>query len=88
MPEPPDETLEDLQERLRAARQYRDDAANLLVRLRAHQTDNAADVEELPAPERRLYLTIEIDLAERRLIRWGVRIERLAAIARAMGAPS
>ena len=76
MPEPPDEDLHDLVERLVIARRYRDDAADVLYRLRFQ-------LEEPDGwhPEQRLHLSIEVDLAERRLIRWGVRIERLGACA-------
>lgn len=85
MPEPPDEGLTELRERLVVARRYRDDAADVLHWLRVE----LEDPEKPPrAPERRLHLTIEVDLAERRLIRWGVRIERLEARARSMGAGS
>jgi hypothetical protein len=82
MPEPPDEGVEELLERLRVARGYRDDAVDLLERLQGILHDPE---EESIALERRLHLMVEIDLAERRLIRWGVRIERLETRARAMG---
>jgi hypothetical protein len=79
LPEPPTEDVADLTDRLTAARIYRDDAARTLALLRR---DLAEDAD---GSERRTMLVIEVDLGERRLLRWGMHIERLEARARARG---
>jgi ribosomal protein L13E len=77
--EPPADEVLEVQERLTAARMYRNDAARLLQLLR-REFDVAGDVTE-----RRTHLGIEVDLAERRLARWDEHVERLQSRARALG---
>lgn len=77
--EPPADDVADLQDRLTAARMYRNDASRLLALLRR---ELGADVD---LAERRTYLGIEVDLAERRVARWDEHVDRLAARARALG---
>lgn len=81
LPEPPADDIDEVLERLHWARAYRDDATNTLSWLRTA----LAELEPEDPVERRHHLVIEINLAESRLIRWGVHIERLSKRAQALG---